>query len=81
LRIQAAVLEKPDGALTRRTIRIEAVELDDPHDDQVMVRVTSCGVCGTDRGCLHGLNAIRIPGFSGTRGPASSRLSARVSAV
>ncbi|MBE7245892.1 MAG: alcohol dehydrogenase catalytic domain-containing protein, partial [Actinomycetospora chiangmaiensis] len=68
MRIQAAVLEKPDGAVTRRTIRIEAVELEDPRDDEVLVRVTSCGVCGTDRGCIHGLEPYPTPGVLGHEG-------------
>lgn len=68
MQIQAAVMEKPDGTLTRRRIRIETVELEGPRDDEVRVRVTSCGVCGTDRGCLHGIEPYPTPGILGHEG-------------
>lgn len=45
MRITAAVIEKADGLLTRRTIRLEAVKLEGPRPEEVLVRVTSCGVC------------------------------------
>jgi aryl-alcohol dehydrogenase len=65
MRITAAVMEKADGLLTRRTIKLEEVELDDPQDEEVLVKVTSCGVCGTDRGCIHGLEPYPTPGVLG----------------
>jgi aryl-alcohol dehydrogenase len=60
MRITAAVMEKADSTITRRTIRLEEVELDDPREDEVLVRITSCGVCGTDRGCMHRLERTRF---------------------
>lgn len=69
MEIRAAVLEKPDGALTRRRISIETIEFDpEPRDDEVLVRLTSCGVCGTDRGCLHGIEPYPTPGVLGHEG-------------
>lgn len=68
MQIQAAILEKPDGTLTRRRIRIETVELEGPRAEEVLVRVTSCGVCGTDRGCIHGLEPYPTPGVLGHEG-------------
>ncbi|WP_207461181.1 NAD(P)-dependent alcohol dehydrogenase [Azospirillum sp. SYSU D00513] len=68
MRIQAAVLERPDGALTSHRVRIETAELDGPRDEEVLVRVTSCGVCGTDRGCLHGQEPYPTPGVLGHEG-------------
>lgn len=68
MRIQAAVMERPDGTLTRRRIRLECVELEPPRAGEVLVRVTSCGVCGTDRGCIHGLEPYPTPGVLGHEG-------------
>lgn len=68
MRITAAFMEKADGTLTRRSIRLEEVELDDARGDEVLVRVTSCGVCGTDRGCIHGLEPYPAPGVLGHEG-------------
>jgi aryl-alcohol dehydrogenase len=68
MRIQAAVMEKREGTITRRRIEIEEVELEDPRDDEVLIRVTSCGVCGTDRGCIHGLEPYPTPGVLGHEG-------------
>lgn len=68
MKIKAAVMEKADGVLTRRRIAIEEVELEGLRADEVLVRVTSCGVCGTDRGCLHGLEPYPAPGVLGHEG-------------
>lgn len=68
MRITAAVMGKADGLLTRRSIRLEQVELEGPREDEVLVRVTSCGVCGTDRGCIHGLEPYPTPGVLGHEG-------------
>nr|WP_303652795.1 alcohol dehydrogenase catalytic domain-containing protein [Paludisphaera mucosa] len=61
-------MEKPDGVLARRRIKLEKVELEDPREDEVLIRVTSCGVCGTDKGCIHGLEPFPIPGVLGHEG-------------
>lgn len=68
MRITAAVMEKADGTLTRRSIKLEEVELEAPRADEVLVRVTSCGVCGTDRGCIHGIEPYPTPGVLGHEG-------------
>jgi aryl-alcohol dehydrogenase len=68
VRIRAAVMEKPDGTLTRHRIRIEDIELEGPREDEVLVRITSCGVCGTDRGCIHAQMPYPTPGVLGHEG-------------
>ncbi|SMP72222.1 NAD(P)-dependent alcohol dehydrogenase [Novosphingobium panipatense] len=68
VKITAAVMEKADGLVTRRLIALEEVELEGPREDEVLVRVTSCGVCGTDRGCLHGQEPYPTPGVLGHEG-------------
>lgn len=68
MRITAAVMEKADGTLTRRRITLEEVELDGPRDDEVLIRISSCGVCGTDRGAIHGLEPYPTPGVLGHEG-------------
>ncbi|MFC3215947.1 hypothetical protein [Novosphingobium panipatense] len=73
MKITAAVMEKADGLVTRRLIALEEVELEGPREDEVLVRVTSCGVCGTDRGCLHGQEPYPHPACSATRALAPSR--------
>ncbi|EYD74321.1 aryl-alcohol dehydrogenase [Rubellimicrobium mesophilum DSM 19309] len=68
MRITAAVMEKADGTITRRSIQLEGVELDGPREGEVLVRIASCGVCGTDRGCIHGLEPYPTPGARGHEG-------------
>ncbi len=68
MQIQAAVMERADGIVARHQIRIEPVELEGPRQDEVLVRVTSCGVCGTDRGCIHGQMPYPIPSVLGHEG-------------
>ena len=68
MRITAAVMEKADGAITRRTIKLDEVELEAPREDEVLIRVTSCGVCGTDKGAIHGLEPFPTPGVLGHEG-------------
>jgi aryl-alcohol dehydrogenase len=68
MRITAAVMTHADSVLSRRRIDLEEVELDDPRDDEVLIRVTSCGVCGTDKGCIHGLEPFPAPGVLGHEG-------------
>lgn len=68
MRIRAAVPAGPDRTLARRGLRIETVELEPPRAEEVLVRVTSRGVCGTDRGCLHALEPSPTPGVLGHEG-------------
>lgn len=68
MKVQAAVMQHADGIVARRQIALEEVELEAPREDEVLVRVTSCGVCGTDRGCLHGQEPYPTPGVLGHEG-------------
>jgi aryl-alcohol dehydrogenase len=68
MRITAAVMEKADGKLTRRKIALEEVELEPVREGEVLIRVTSAGVCGTDRMCIHGLEPYPTPGVLGHEG-------------
>ena len=68
MKIQAAVLERREGTLLRRKLRIESLELEGPRADEVLVRITSCGVHGTNRGCIHGLEPFPAPGAPGHEG-------------
>jgi aryl-alcohol dehydrogenase len=68
MRISAAVMHKADGALTRRRITVEELELEGPRPDEVLIRITSCGVCGTDKMCVHGLAPFPTPGVLGHEG-------------
>ena len=43
MRIRAVVLHEP-----RRPVRVEEVDLDPPHDDEVLVRIAAAGVCHSD---------------------------------
>jgi aryl-alcohol dehydrogenase len=65
MRITAAVMEKADGLVSRRKIALEEVELEDPRENEVLVRISSCGVCGTDKGCIHALEPYPTPGVLG----------------
>jgi aryl-alcohol dehydrogenase len=68
MKITAAVMQKADGLVGRRDIRLEDVELEGPREDEVLIRVTSCGVCGTDKGVIHGLEPYPTPGVLGHEG-------------
>jgi aryl-alcohol dehydrogenase len=68
MQITAALMEKADGAVTRRNIKPEAVELEDPREDDDPIKVTSRGVCGTDQAILHGLEPFPAPGVLGHEG-------------
>jgi aryl-alcohol dehydrogenase len=82
MRITAAVMERADGKLTKRKIELQEVELESPREHEVLVRITSCGVCGTDRGCIHGLEPYPTPGVLGHEGAGVvEEVGARVSLV
>ncbi len=68
MQITAPVMAKADGLVSRRSIKLEAVELEGPREDEVLIRVTSCGVCGTDKGCIHGVEPYPTPGVLGHEG-------------
>ena len=68
MKITAAVMEKADGVVARRSIRLDEVELEGPREDEALIRITSCGVCGTDKGVIHGLEPFPTPGVLGHEG-------------
>jgi hypothetical protein len=59
--ITAAVMEKGDCTVSRRDIRPDTVQL----EDELLFRLTSCGVCGTDKGRIHDLEPHPTPGVLG----------------
>jgi aryl-alcohol dehydrogenase len=65
MQVTAAVMKKADGVVTRRSIKLEKVELEDPREDEVLIKVTFCGNCGTDKGCIDGLEPYPTPGVLG----------------
>jgi aryl-alcohol dehydrogenase len=65
MRIDAAILERADGRLTSHKIQIGSLELEAPRAREVLIEVSSCGVCGTDRMCIHGLEPFPTPGVLG----------------
>jgi aryl-alcohol dehydrogenase len=56
MEIKAAVVSETGGEFT-----IEALELADPRDDEVLVRIVAVGICGTDLGAVHGHLPIPAP--------------------
>jgi aryl-alcohol dehydrogenase len=54
--IKAAVVFETGGEFS-----IEQLELSDPNDDEVVVRIVGAGICGTDLGALHGHLPIPPP--------------------
>ena len=72
--VRAAVVDEEGGDWS-----IGAVELADPVEDELLVRVVACGVCHTDIAARDGTCRSRCPcpRFSATRAPAWSRRSGR----
>ncbi len=56
MEIKAAVVYETGGDFT-----IEQLELSDPNDDEVLVRIVGSGICGTDLGAVHGHLPIPPP--------------------
>ncbi len=56
MEIKAAVVYETGGEFS-----IEQLELSDPNDDEVVVRIVAAGICGTDLGALHGHLPIPPP--------------------
>ena len=56
MEIKAAVVFETSGPF-----RIEQLELCDPNDDEVLVRIVGAGICGTDLGAQHGHLPIPPP--------------------
>ena len=49
MEMTAAVLRAPNTSLT-----LEALSIDAPHDDEILVKIAATGVCHTDIGVMHG---------------------------
>jgi aryl-alcohol dehydrogenase len=54
--IEAAVIYETGGDFS-----IEQLELSDPRDDEVLVKIVGVGICGTDLGAVHGHLPIPPP--------------------
>ena len=56
MRIKAAVVREKSGPF-----KIEEIELDEPRDEEVLVRIVGSGICGTDLGARDGHLPIPPP--------------------
>ncbi len=56
MKIKAAVVRERSGSF-----KIEEVEIDEPRDDEVLVRIVGSGICGTDLGARDGHLPIPPP--------------------
>jgi aryl-alcohol dehydrogenase len=56
MEIRAAVVLETGGEF-----KIDQLELSDPRDDEVLVRIVGAGICGTDLGAVHGHLPIPAP--------------------
>ena len=59
------------AAVTRglnKPLVIEELEWDEPRDDEVGIRVMSCGVCHTDWHCTNGNSRVNFPCLTGHEG-------------
>jgi aryl-alcohol dehydrogenase len=56
MKIKAAVIREQSGPF-----KIEEIELDEPRDDEVLVRIVGSGICGTDLGARDGHLPIPPP--------------------
>jgi aryl-alcohol dehydrogenase len=56
MKIKAAVIREMSGPF-----KIEEIELDEPRDDEVLVRIVGSGICGTDLGARDGHLPIPPP--------------------
>ncbi len=63
MEITAAILPRRDGPL-----RVEQVDLGDPQEDEILVRVAACGVCHADSLARHGDLPFPAPGVLGHEG-------------
>lgn len=57
----AAVLAEPDGEFV-----LKEVHLDDPREDEILVKIEACGVCHTDVKAQHRLTPPMVLGHEGT---------------
>jgi aryl-alcohol dehydrogenase len=63
MKIKAAVVREKSGPFV-----IEEVELDEPRDDEVLVRIAGSGLCHTDLVARDGFMPIPIPAVLGHEG-------------
>ena len=61
--IKAAVCRAPHARMA-----VETVELEDPRDNEIMVKITSCGICHTDRAMRDQLFPVPQPVVLGHEG-------------
>ncbi len=63
MRIKAAVVHRKSGPFI-----IEDIEIDEPREDELLVRVAGCGLCHTDLIARHEGLPIKFPGVFGHEG-------------
>jgi aryl-alcohol dehydrogenase len=63
MKIKAAVVKEKSAPFV-----IEEIELDEPRDDEVLVRMAGCGLCHTDITAQHGFLPVKFPGVFGHEG-------------
>ena len=63
MKIKAAVVREPGSPFV-----IEELELDDPRDNEILVRMAGCGLCSTDLTAQHGHLPVKFPGVFGHEG-------------
>ncbi|MFQ5660129.1 MAG: alcohol dehydrogenase catalytic domain-containing protein [Gammaproteobacteria bacterium] len=59
--IKAAIITTPHGRIS-----LETAELDDPRDDEILVRIDACGICHTDHKFQEVLELPAVLGHEGT---------------
>jgi S-(hydroxymethyl)glutathione dehydrogenase / alcohol dehydrogenase len=60
VKIEAVVFREP-----KAPVKIETLELDDPHDHEVLVKIEACGFCHSDYGFWVGHNTGNFPAIHG----------------
>lgn len=63
MRITAAIAAAPHAPFT-----LAELEIDDPRDDEVLVRVLACGICHTDIACRDQALPVPLPAVLGHEG-------------
>ncbi len=63
MKIKAAIVKKASDPFV-----IEEVELDEPRDNEILVRMKGCGLCHTDLSGQHGYLPVKFPGVFGHEG-------------
>lgn len=68
MEIKVAVSRSSDHVSGERQVALETLDLDGQREREVLVRITSCGVCSDDVACLHTANGYPAPGVLGHEG-------------